>query len=31
MKFLTGVADWETAVLSLGTRKETFPEFRNHP
>lgn len=31
MKFLTGVADWETAVLSLGTRKETFPEFRDHP
>jgi hypothetical protein len=31
MKFLTGVADWETAVLSLGTRKEAFPEFRDHP
>ena len=31
MKFLTGVADWETALLSLGTRKEAFPEFRDHP
>ena len=31
MKFLTGVADWEAAVLSLGTRKEAFPEFRDHP
>lgn len=30
MKFLTGVADWETALLSLGTRR-AFPEFRDHP
>ena len=31
MKFLTGVADLNTALRSLGTRKETFPEFRDHP
>ena len=30
MKFPTGVADWETALLSLGTRR-AFPEFRDHP
>jgi hypothetical protein len=28
MKLLTGVADLETALLSLGTRKQAFPEFR---
>ncbi len=31
MKFLTGVADLNAALRSLGTRKEAFPEFRDHP
>lgn len=29
MKLLTGVADLEAALLSLGTRKQAFPEFRD--
>jgi hypothetical protein len=29
MKFLTGVADLEAALSSLGTRKQAFPEFRD--
>ena len=29
MKFLTGVADANAALRSLGTRKHAFPEFRN--
>jgi hypothetical protein len=29
MKLLTGVADLETALLSLGARKQAFPEFRD--
>lgn len=31
MKFLTGVADLNVALRSLGTRKEAFPEFRDRP
>jgi hypothetical protein len=31
MKFLTSVADLEVALLSLGARKQAFPEFRNGP
>jgi hypothetical protein len=31
MKFLTGVADLNVALRSLGTRREAFPEFRDHP
>ncbi len=31
MKFLTGVADVNVALRSLGTRREAFPEFRDHP
>lgn len=29
MKFLTGVADANAALRSLGTKKHAFPEFRN--
>jgi hypothetical protein len=29
LKFLTGVADLQAALLSLGTQKQTFPEFRD--
>lgn len=29
MKLLTGVADLEVALLSLGTQKRAFPEFRD--
>ncbi|HUM16710.1 MAG TPA: hypothetical protein VL086_13535 [Candidatus Nitrosotalea sp.] len=31
MKFLTGVADLNAALRSLGTRTEAFPEFRDRP
>jgi hypothetical protein len=31
MKFLTGVADLNAALRSLGTRREAFPEFHDHP
>ena len=31
MKFLTGVADLNAALGSLGTRTEAFPEFRDEP
>lgn len=31
MKFLTSVADLEVALLSLGARKQAFPEFRDGP
>lgn len=30
MKFLTGVADLNVTLRSLGTRREAFPEFRDH-
>ncbi|HEX5530561.1 MAG TPA: hypothetical protein VFZ82_13415, partial [Methylomirabilota bacterium] len=29
MKLLTGVADLEVALLSFGTQKQAFPEFRD--
>jgi hypothetical protein len=29
MKLLTGVADLEAALLSFGTQKRAFPEFRD--
>jgi hypothetical protein len=31
MRFLTGVADVNAALRSLGTRKEAFPEFHDEP
>ena len=31
MKLLTSAADWRTAALSLGSRREAFPEFRDRP
>ncbi len=31
MKFLTGVADLEVALGSLGTRRRAFPEFHDDP
>jgi len=31
MKFLTGVADLDVALGSLGTRRKAFPEFRDRP
>ena len=31
MKFLAGVADWETALANFGARRQLFPEFRDDP
>lgn len=31
MKFLTGVADANAAIRSLGTQTKAFPEFRDLP
>lgn len=31
MKFLTGAADLQATLLSLGTRRRAFPEFRDDP
>lgn len=31
MKVLTGIADFEAALVSLGTRKQAFPEFHDDP
>ena len=31
MKFLTGAADLEVAIGSLGTRRQAFPEFHDDP
>ena len=31
MKFLTGVADLDAALVTFGTRRRAFPEFRDDP
>jgi len=31
MKFLAGLADWETNLANFGVRRQLFPEFRDDP
>lgn len=31
LKVLTGVADWNVALRTFGTRRRAFPEFRDDP